>query len=324
MKIAFHHSQNEYANQLFTRLRDALAGHEFLSWPMEQPVPAKDIRVLLALSPITRAQMAPLSELELVQTLSAGFDSIDVDAANDLGIWVSNAPAGLTGNAESVAEFAVMLLIGASRHLMAALRSETGQTPFFTTSNQALFGKTACIVGLGSIGRRLVDRLRPFGMTLIATDAGTSSPPAGVTLYPAHELKRAVATANYIVICIPGSRENENLIDASVLGAMQRGAILVNVARGNVVDEDALCAALRSGQVAAVGLDVLRTEPAKSDNLLAGFTQALITPHIAGQTDLTLSGTLHYIAKVIHEWDSGNKPESVINQPPKPRKRFDD
>jgi hypothetical protein len=70
-------------------------------------------------------------------------------------------------------------------------------------------------------------------MTLVATDAGTSAPPRGVTLYPAGELTRAVATADYIVICIPGSRENENLIDASVFAAMPRGAILVNVARGD-------------------------------------------------------------------------------------------
>ncbi len=85
----------------------------------------------------------------------------------------------------------------------------------------------------------------------------------GVTIYPARELKRAVANADYVVICVPGSRQNENLIDAAVLEAMKSGAILVNVARGNVVDEAALCAALSSGKISAVGLDVLRTDPSK-------------------------------------------------------------
>jgi phosphoglycerate dehydrogenase-like enzyme len=322
MKIAFRHPKGEHAAQLFRGLAAGLVGQELLSWPLEETAPANDIRVLLALGPVRRAQLEPLSKLELVQTVSAGFESIDVNAASELGIWVSNAPAGLTGNAASVAEFAVMLLIGASRHLVEALRSVSDQTPVVSTSNQALSGKTICIVGLGSIGRNLVDRLRPFGLTIVATNEDLSHPIAGITVYPAHELKRAVTNADYVVICVPGSRQNENLVDASVLGAMKCGAILVNVARGNVVDEFALCAALSSGQLSAVGLDVLRTEPARSDDPLLAFPQALITPHIAGDTDLTLSGTLSYIAQVVQAWDAGIKPQSVINQPQNPRKIF--
>jgi lactate dehydrogenase-like 2-hydroxyacid dehydrogenase len=156
MKFAFRHSQSAYATQLFQGLSTALIGHELLSWPSENPAPANDIRVLLALGPLGRAQLEPLLELELVQTVSAGFESVDVDAASEMGIWVSNAPAGLTGNAASVAEFAMMLLIGASRHLGAALRSETDEGATAFTTNQALMGKTTCIVGLGSIGQHLV------------------------------------------------------------------------------------------------------------------------------------------------------------------------
>jgi phosphoglycerate dehydrogenase-like enzyme len=322
MKIAFRHPKSDHAAQLLLKLVAVLAGHELLSWPSEELAPADDIRILLALGPVERAQLEPLSKLELVQAVSAGFESIDIDAASELGIWVSNAPAGLTGNAASVAEFAVMLLIGASRHLVEALRSEIDQTPVVSTSNQALSGKKICIVGLGGIGRNLVDRLRPFGMIIVATNEDVSVPIAGVSVYPAHELKRAVANADYVVICVPGSRENENLIDASVLGAMKRGVILVNVARGNVVDEFALCSALSTGQVSAVGLDVIRTESESSSNPLRRFPQALITPHIAGDTDVTLSGTLNYIAKVVREWDAGTKLGSVVNQPKDPRKVF--
>jgi phosphoglycerate dehydrogenase-like enzyme len=322
MKIAFRHPKGDHAAQLLPKLVAVLAGHELLSWPSEELAPADDIRILLALGPVERAQLEPLSKLELVQAVSAGFESIDIDAASELGIWVSNAPAGLTGNAASVAEFAVMLLIGASRHLVEALRSEIDQTPVVSTSNQALSGKKICIVGLGGIGRNLVDRLRPFGMIIVATNEDVSVPIAGVSVYPAHELKRAVANADYVVICVPGSRENENLIDASVLGAMKRGVILVNVARGNVVDEFALCSALSTGQVSAVGLDVIRTESESSSNPLRRFPQALITPHIAGDTDVTLSGTLNYIAKVVREWDAGTKLGSVVNQPKDPRKVF--
>jgi phosphoglycerate dehydrogenase-like enzyme len=314
MKIAFLHAKSAQAAQLLLKLPIVLPEHELLSWPLEELAPANDIRILLALAPVGRAQLERLSKLELVQTISAGFESVDLDAANELGIWVSNSPAGLTGNAASVAEMAIMLLIGASRHLADSLRPDMDQTPVPTTG-QALSGKTICIVGLGSIGRNLVDRLRAFGLTIVATNEDVSRPMAGVSVYPASNLKLAVADADYVVICVPGSRENENLIDSSVLGAMKRGVILVNVARGSVVDESALCAALNSGQVAAVGLDVLRAEPEGSNNPLRRFPQALITPHIAGDTDITTSGTLTYIVKIVREWDGGIKPESLVNQP---------
>jgi phosphoglycerate dehydrogenase-like enzyme len=320
VKIAFRHPKSEHAADLLRRLVVVLGDHEVFSWPIGETAPANDIRILLALGPVGRGQLEPLSKLELLQTVSAGFESVDINAAAELGVWVSNAPAALTGNASSVAEFAVMLLIGASRRLLEAIQSEADQRPAVGTSNKALSGKRICIVGLGSVGRHLVDRLRPFGMTIVATNQDPSKLMADVTVYPAGELKHAVTNADYVVICVPGSSENENLINAQILGAMKRGAILVNVARGNVVDELALCSALSSGQISAVGLDVVRAEPMSADNPLRKFPQALITPHIAGDTDLTLSGTLTFIAEVVSEWDGGTRPGSIVNQPQNPRK----
>jgi len=103
---------------------------------------------------------------------------------------------------------------------------------------------------------------------------------------------------------------------------MKLGAILVNVARGSVVDESALCAALRSGRISAVGLDVVRTEPVSAENPLLEFPQALVTPHIAGDTDLSMNGTVDYIVKVVQEWEGGIKPRSAINDPKTPRRTF--
>ncbi len=177
-----------------------------------------------------------------------------------------------------------------------------------------------CVVGLGSIGRNLVERLRPFGLRILATDRDVSRPPQGVTLYAAADLNAAVADADYIVICVPGGKDNENLIDATVLGKMKFGAILVNVARGSVIDESALCAALDSGRISAVGLDVVRSEPVSAANPLLEFSQALVTPHIAGDTDLSMDGTVDYLVKVVLEWKRGIKPGSTINDPKTPRR----
>lgn len=320
--VAFLHTNSEHASQLSRALRLRLPRYEIFSWLEGQEPPARDIRILLALGDVRHDHLAVLPALELVQTLSAGYENVDLRAAAELGIWVSNAPAGLTGNAESVAEFAVMLLIGASRQLARAIRHQADPPAGTVEVHKSLKGKTLCLVGLGSIGRHLVPRLQAFGLTVVATDHRLEDPPPGIKVYPAHELTTAIAAADYVVICVPGSAANENLFNAAVFGAMKRGSILVNVARGNLIDEAALGAALRSGQISAVGLDVLRLESAQEPSPLCQYSQALITPHLAGDTDLSLAGTVRYVGNLVDQWLDGIKPDSMVNLPDHPRRSF--
>jgi phosphoglycerate dehydrogenase-like enzyme len=172
-----------------------------------------------------------------------------------------------------------------------------------------------CIVGLGSIGEQLVERLRPFGVKIVATDEHPEHAPADVTAYSADQMNIAVAHADFVVICVRASKENENLINASVLGAMKRGAVLVNIARGTLIDEVALVAAVKDGQISAAGLDVLKSEPLDPNNLLLKLPQVLVTPHIAGSTDLMLNGTANYVSVVIKEFAAGKKSKSILNSP---------
>jgi phosphoglycerate dehydrogenase-like enzyme len=318
-KVAFLHTNSEHASQLSRALRLRLPRYEIFSWLQGQEPPARDVRILLALGAVRREHLALLPALELVQTLSDGHETVDLRAAAELGIWVSNAPAGLTGNAESVAEFAVMLLIGASRQLARAIRLQADPPAGAVALHKSLQGKTLCIVGLGSIGRHLVPRLQAFGLTVVATDHHLQGPPPGVRVYPGHDLTTAIAEADYVVICVPASTANENLFDASVFAAMKRGSILVNVARGSLIDEDALAAALRSGRISAVGLDVLRMESPREPSPLRQYSQALITPHLAGDTDLSLAGTVRYVGDLVDQWLEGIKPDSLVNLPDHPR-----
>jgi phosphoglycerate dehydrogenase-like enzyme len=276
--------------------------------------------VLLSIGEVRREQLAGQPKLAFIQTASAGYESVDIDAATELGIWVSYAPSDVTGNATSVAEFALLLLLGASRHLGEAVESLRNDAVKLPRLNLALKGKTVCIVGLGSIGRQLVDRLRPFGVRIIATDEHPELAPGDITAFPANQLETAVANADYVVVCVRASRENENLINGSMLRAMKHGAILVNIARGMLIDETALFAAVKDGQISAAGLDVLRKEPPDPKNPLMELSQILITPHIAGFTDLTLSGTVNYIVQVIEDFAAGKKPKSILNAPEKPRR----
>jgi len=320
MKIAFLHNRNFFTSELLKKSRATLAHHEVVEWIVGNNAPAVDFEVLLALGSVGRDLLNRQSKLELVQTASDGYEEIDIHAASELGIWVSYAPPDLTGNATSVAEFAILLMVGAARHLGEALASASGNAFRPRQVNLALSGKTVCIVGMGSIGRQLVDRLRPFGMKMIATDEHPENAPADVTAYPADQLEAAAAHADFVVICVRASKENENLINAAILCAMRRGAILVNIARGMLIDEAALVDAIKDGHISAAGLDVLRNEPPDPKNPLLQLPQVLVTPHIAGLTDLMLDGTVNYISQVIEEFADGKKMKSILNSPQKPRR----
>ncbi len=320
MKIALYLPDSEFSAHFSQELKTRLPGHQYVDWPVGGEAPAFDLEVVFVEGKLTAAQMKTQPKLVLVQTVTAGYDSVDIDAAAELGIWVSYAPSRITGSGISVAEFAVLLLLGASRKLNLALQSVHDHSIPPPQEGPSLYGKTVCIVGLGSIGHLLAERLRPFGMRILATDDHPENVPDFVDVSPSSKLKETVGKADYVVLCAQADKENENLIDAAVLSAMRKGSILVNVARGTLIDEDALYAAVKSGQISAAGLDVLKTEPADANNPLLTLPQVLVTPHIAGFTALTQSGLVEYLAKVLGQFEAGEEIESVVKTPSSPRR----
>ena len=320
MKIGFRHHDNVFFDELLAGLEERFPDHELLDWPATAPAPALDLDLLLIMGKLSRADLEVQPKLFFVQLTSAGYEGIDIAAATDLGIWVSYAPSGETGNAISVAEWAVFLMIGASRRLRPMLDSISAPTQRATRVNTGLAGKTACIIGLGAIGRLLAERLSSFGMTLVATHPRPAEAPAYMKTFLPTELHTAVADADYTIVCAPASPDNRHLIDADVLAAMKRDSILINVSRGALVDEAALCDALASGHIGAVGLDVVEHEPLAASDPLLAFPQALISPHIAGGTDLMIAGSIDYIERVMAGIAAGEKPKSTLNEPAHPRK----
>jgi phosphoglycerate dehydrogenase-like enzyme len=320
VKIGFYRKPGFLADTEYARLKQRLPAHDIVDWPESDRAPADDFDVMIVADSLDAATIASQPHLFFIQTASAGYEGIDIDAASEAGIWVAFAPAAETGNAASVAELAVMLMIGASRRLNRALASIRDHRLATNHLSTALFGKTACIVGLGSIGCALAARLHGFGMLLRGTDEHPERAPQGIAAYAADRLGEAVHDADYVIVCAPGSKQNEHLIDAGILASMKAGAIVINVARGTLIDEGALCAALQSGHIAAAGLDVLRIEPAEPDNPLLAYPQALLTPHIAGATDVMLSGTVDYLVGVLDQLDRGKKPDAVLNTPAHPRR----
>ncbi|WP_225411652.1 NAD(P)-dependent oxidoreductase [Stigmatella hybrida] len=260
------------------------------------------------------------SSVGFVQTVGTGFDNVDIPAATELGVWVAHMRASATGNAESVAEHAILLLLALSRQLRTAeLGLRAGQ--WARPQGSALLGKVACIVGLGDIGTALAVRLQAFGMHVLGVRQDASKGgPAGVRVFGADALPQALGQADCVLLAVRASAQTENLLDEAALAAMKPGALLVNIARGNLVKPEALLAALRSGHLAGAGLDVFWEEPVDPTHPLLQLPQVIATPHIAGVTDVNMSRSLERIALNLEAYARGTKPEFLLNAPPQPRK----
>jgi phosphoglycerate dehydrogenase-like enzyme len=289
-------------------------GIELLDSPPGAPIgPLHGVDALLAIGKVDRAAMQE-GHFGFIQAVGTGYDHIDTDAAADLGIWVAHVPSSETGNAESVAEHAILLMLACSRQLPKAL-SGLREGRWAQPVGSALLGKTACVVGLGSIGLAVAERLHSFGMKLVATrmnfDRGA---PSYVRLYRQGELAEALKCADYAILCVRAGNQNTGLFDAGVLAAMKPGATLINIARASLIDENALLASLQSGHLRAAGLDVFWEEPADPRHPLFHLPQVIATPHIAGVTDVNLDRMFQLLAGNLQRYRRGETPHYLIDR----------
>lgn len=218
-------------------------------------------------------------ELRCVARCGVGLDNIDVATATRLGIPVVHAPDSST---QSVAEHALMLAFALSRQLGRVDRAVKEGRWDVRESYRGLelAGKTLGIVGLGRIGRRTAELGQALGLRVVAW-----SPRSGDERFTALPLEELLAASDVVSLHLALTPETRGLIDRERLARMKPGAILVNTARGALIDEPALAAALASGRLAGAGLDVLAQEPPPPDHPLLHLENVLITPHTAGLTD---------------------------------------
>jgi phosphoglycerate dehydrogenase-like enzyme len=261
------------------------------------------------------------SRFGLIQQFGVGLDTVDLQAATETGIWVARLPAAGTGNAESVAEHAILLMLALARHLPQA-KLALEERRWGQPAGTSLLGKTACIVGLGDIGSAIAQRLSSFGMRLIAVRRDPErGAPDGVPvaeIYPSQELHRALRKADYVITCVNYDARSHHLIDQSALAAMKPGSYLINIARGGLVDQEALLDALRSGQVAGAGLDVFWEEPVDPTHPI--FAQnVIVTPHTAGITDAFYTMGARPFAENIERYQRGEPLHALVNAPVHPR-----
>jgi phosphoglycerate dehydrogenase-like enzyme len=315
MKIGFFSPEGEFPNAILDSLKQRLVEDTLIQWQPGSAPPAPDIEVLLALGPVSRSLMEALPNLMFIQVLSDGYEGVDMDAATELGIRVSNSPGDITQNADSVAEYTVLLMLATARHLSVALASVHDPSIVKPGHGGSLMGAKVCIVGIGSIGAKIAHRLLAFGAHVTAVDRSPTRAPKYIPTSPLDDLKKAVADADFVVLSVRATKENTHMIDADVMSSMKKGAILINIARGSLVDEEALCHAIKSGHLGGAGLDVEEHEPVPLDDPLLTLPQVFITPHEAGLTDLNVHGTVEYAVCVLANIKANQPIDSQLNNP---------
>ena len=279
---------------------------------LEEAVRHADAVVVLARR-LDRAAIRAMERCRLILTLSVGYDCVDLNAATERLIPVSNTPAYCT---DEVATHALALLLALARKLPLILpRTRAGEWDYnFTRPLYGLRGRLLGIVGLGRIGRALVPKARALGLRVAAYDPYVDDDLfALLGVQPCHELEPLLRDADYLSIHAPLTAETRRMIDAAALALMKPTALLINTARGPIVDEAALAAVLREGRLGGAGIDVLETEPPSPDNPLLSLENALVTPHVAWYTEESHEADMVQAMDELLRALQGKRPRWAVN-----------
>ena len=247
------------------------------------------------LDPVTAAVLEGAPALRLVQKIGVGVNTIDLDAARRRGVAVCNMPGT---NTQAVAEMTLLLILAALRRVVrldAATRAGEGwRLPAEVQDRYGeVCGRTVGLVGYGAVPGRLAPMLAAMGARVLFASRGPKPDAAGER----RPLDALLRESDVVSLHLPLTAETERLIDAAAIARMKPGAVLVNTARGALVDEAALADALGRGQLGAAGLDVFEAEPLPADSPLLGLDNVVVTPHVAWLTQETMERSLAVAAE---------------------------
>ena len=238
-----------------------------------------DAAVTLLSDPLTKRVLAANPNLRLIANFAVGHNNVDVEAARELGIIVTNTPGVLT---EATADLAMGLILATTRRIVEGdleVRA-TGRCEWdpLKLLGSSLHGKTLGIIGMGRIGAAVAQRARAFGMEILEHSQSSGVP-----------LGELLASSDIVSIHAPLTPATHHMISATTLAAMKQGAYLINTSRGALVDESALCDALESGHLRGAGLDVFEDEPEVNPRLLR-LRNVVVVPHIGSATEEARNG----------------------------------
>ncbi|KAL8159994.1 hypothetical protein V2J09_001531 [Rumex salicifolius] len=263
-------------------------------------------------------------QLKLIMQFGVGLEGVDIDAATRCGIKVARIPGHSTGNAASCAEMAIYLMLGLLRK-QTEMRNAVKLRKLGEPHGETLFGKTVFILGYGSIGLELAKRLKPFGVKIIATKRSwasynqDSSQSKGsfakdgsidnlVDEKGCHtDIHKFASVADIVVCCLSMNHETVGIVNESFISSMKKGAFLVNIARGRLLEYNAVLSNLESGHLGGLGIDVAWTEPFNPDDPILKLPNVLLTPHVAGVTEQSYRSMAKVVGDVAIQVHNGSQ-----------------
>jgi D-3-phosphoglycerate dehydrogenase len=270
--------------------------------------------IALSVTPFTAADIAAAPRLEVVARIGVGYDAVDVPALTARRIPLMIAG---TANSVSVAEHALFFIFALAKRSVAhdAMVREARWGERFMQLPIDLAEKTVLVVGFGRIGTRAVKRLVALEMRVLVYDPyvdAAAIKAAGAI--PVKDLDASLGEADFVTIHCPKNHETTNMFDANRLGRMKPSAYIVNTARGGIINEQALCAALNGGKLAGAGIDVFEREPATKDHPLCSSPNVLLAPHMAGVSSESVARmATNTISNILSVLDGKPNRENVVN-----------
>jgi len=261
---------------------------------------------------VTADVIKAAKNLKVVGRAGIGVDNVDIPAATAAGVIVMNTPFG---NSITTAEHAIAMIMALARDLPAANAStQAGKWEKNRFMGTEVYGKTLGLIGAGNIGSIVADRAKGLKMHVVAFDPFLSSERAATLGVEKVELNELLARADFITLHTPLTNETRNIISADAINKMKKGARVINCARGGLVDEAALKAALDSGHLAGAALDVFEEEPAKT-NILFGNEKVIATPHLGASTEEAQENVALQVAEQISDYLLTGAITNALNMP---------
>jgi D-lactate dehydrogenase len=311
-RIAFLDVDKEDRALVAERFRDALVFDHLSEADIIKNCADTEILSMFIETPIKRPLIEKLLALKLICTRSVGFDHIDLDACKERGIAVCNVP---DYGSHVIAEHVFALLLSTIRHIPEGnLRVEGGTFDYHGLRGMSLRGKTIGIAGTGKIGRRVAQIAHGFGMKILATDQCRTLELVDLLGVEYVSFTELISRSDILTLHMPTTKDTEHVIDAKAFAAMKQGVILINTARGSLIDSSALLAALDSGKVGYALLDVLEHEQNFSENRkLVTHARVITTPHIAFYADESMRNMYLDCFLTIDQWMQKHSPEHLVH-----------
>jgi phosphoglycerate dehydrogenase-like enzyme len=292
-------SVEEYADELRERLPDrevALA-----RTPESERELLSTVRVATGVT-VREADVVAADDLELFACVFAGTDHLPLSALENAGVAVTNA-SGVHG--PNMAEYVLGGILAFTRRFDRAFH-QAQRREWRSYPAQELMGSTVTVVGMGAIGQTVVDRLEPFGVETLGVRHSPEKGGPTDEVFGYDEIHEALYRTDYLVLACPLTETTETLVDGNALKTLPEDAVVVNVARGGVVDTGALVSSLRNNDLRGAVLDVTDPEPLPEDHPLWGFENVLITPHNAGHTPRYYQRLADVVAENVRKLDAGD------------------